>query len=410
MESTTGGTRAAAATTDARPSTGAAEPPAESSRREVSAGAHFAALDGYRALAAFMVVSTHIAFSTGAVTGSSLGHVLARFDFGVPLFFLMSGFLLYRPWARAALEGRARPDLRRYAIRRAARILPLYWLVVCATLLVVPEIRPVSSTVWWQHLLAVQIYTGPGAVEGLTQTWSLCTEIAFYIALPVIGAVALGRRGRAPRDPWRRQMRILGALVTVAVVFNLAKFNNWGLPGNAGYWLPAYLDWFAAGMALALVEVRSHQPDRPALVRWVVALGREQTATIVTGVAVFLVSTTPVAGAYDFNLTAPWESMIKHWLYLGAAALLLIPGIFGGDRGVRSVMSSSWPHRAGLISYGIFLWHLLLIRLIAPALGIAYFTGRGWLLALVVFPATIAVASVTYLLVERPAQRWAHRR
>jgi peptidoglycan/LPS O-acetylase OafA/YrhL len=163
-------------------------------------------------------------------------------------------------------------------------------------------------------------------------------------------------------------------------------------------------------MALALVEVRSHHPRPPRLVRWVLALGREQGATLVMAAALFLVSTTPIAGSYDFNPTAPWESMFKHWLYLGAAALFLIPGIFGSGRGLASFMASPLPHRVGLVSYGIFLWHLTLIRLIAPALGIAYFTGRGWLLALVVVPLTLALATVTYVLVERPAQRWAHRR
>ena len=134
-------------TTDDTVSTGtvSSTPSAESTQREVSAGAHFDALDGYRAIAALMVLLTHVATSTGvSVSAGVWGHVLARFDFGVPLFFLMSGFLLYRPWARASLEGRPRPDLRRYAIRRAARILPLYWVVVVVTLAFLPEIQPVT--------------------------------------------------------------------------------------------------------------------------------------------------------------------------------------------------------------------------------------------------------------------------
>ena len=84
---------------------------------------HFAGLDGYRAVAALMVVLTHVAFSTGVVvTQGTWGHLLGRLDFGVPLFFLMSGFLVYRPWVRRAFDGTTRPSLRRYAIRRAARL------------------------------------------------------------------------------------------------------------------------------------------------------------------------------------------------------------------------------------------------------------------------------------------------
>ncbi len=191
---------------------------AESDRREMSAGAHFAGLDGYRAVAALMVVLTHVAFSTGVVvTAGTWGHLLGRLDFGVALFFLMSGFLLYRPWARAAFDATPRPSLRRYAIRRAARILPLYWVVVVVTLLVLPEIQPVGTDQWWKHLLALQIYLPGGAIEGLSQTWSLCTEISFYVALPVLAVLAGSGRGR---DPWRRQVVLLATLVVVATTYN----------------------------------------------------------------------------------------------------------------------------------------------------------------------------------------------
>ncbi len=384
-------------------------PTAESHRREVSAGAHFPALDGYRAVAALMVVITHIAFSTGASATGAWGHTMARFDFGVPLFFLMSGFLLYRPWARAALEGRSRPNLRTYSIRRGARILPAYWAVVVVTLLLLPEIQPVPFDQWWRHMLAVQIYQPQGAIEGLSQTWSLCTEISFYVALPFLGALALGRRSRSPRSVWRRQMALLATLVVVATVFNVMKVNDIVLPLHAGYWLPAYLDWFAVGMGLALVEVRSRQPAPPSLVRGVLAAGREQVATLVIAVAVFAVAVTPVAGSYGFDPTGPWETLIKHWLYLGAATAFLIPGIFGGDRGVPALLSRPLPHRLGLISYGIFLWHLPILRWLMPAMGIPYFTGRGILVALVVIPVSVGVAAVSYAVVERPAQRYAHR-
>ena len=84
----------------------------------------FPLLDGYRAIAAFMVLTTHVAFNTGEIRTPVLGPLLGRMDFGVTLFFLLSGFLLYRPWARAAMVDRAGPAVGGYALRRAARILP----------------------------------------------------------------------------------------------------------------------------------------------------------------------------------------------------------------------------------------------------------------------------------------------
>lgn len=382
-----------------------------SHHREVSAGSRFPALDGYRAIAALMVLLTHVASSTGEVDKGVVGHVLGRFDFGVPLFFLMSGFLLYRPWVRAALEGRPRPGLRRYALRRAARILPLYWVVVVTTLLVLPEIQPVPRDQWWVHLLGLQIYQPQLALEGLGQTWSLCTEISFYVALPLLGLAALGRGGHAPDRAYRRQIALLVVMVVVATLWNGARAATPLLPFQSAFWLPAYLDWFAGGMLLAIVSVRRLQPDPPRLVRGLAELGSDARLCLVLALASFAVVLTPVGGAYAFGVgtTGPWEVVLKHWLYLVTAFLLLLPGVLDGGRGWPLLLTRSVPHRLGLISYGIFLWHLLLLRLLMPAMGIPYWSGRTWFVAAVLTVVTVAVATLTYRLVERPAQVWAHR-
>lgn len=382
---------------------------AEDRRREMSGGAHFAALDGYRALAAVMVVVTHVAYTTGFVLSGGLGHVLARFDFGVPLFFLMSGFLLYRPWVRTAFEGRARPDLRRYAVRRAARILPLYWLVVVVTLALLPELQPVAPQQWWVHLLGLQIYQPRGALEGLTQTWSLCTEISFYVVLPLLGAAAIGRRARSLDDAWRRQVVLLTAMVAVSVVSNVLLVSTALLPRQAGWWLPAYLDWFAAGMLLAVVEVRRRLPSPPRTVRVVDRAGADTVTCLVIAVSAFAIAVTPVGGAYDLSPTSPAQLLLKHVLYLVAAFFLLLPGVMHAGDGWPRALATSVPHRVGLVSYGIFLWHLVLLRGLMAALDLPFFSGGMWSLLALILPLTIVVAAVTYRLVERPAQRWAHR-
>jgi len=380
----------------------------ESSRREVSAGTHFAALDGYRAIAALMVVVTHIATTTNTVSGA-WGHIWGRFDFGVALFFLMSGFLLYRPWVRAALEGRPRPHLARYALRRAARILPLYWVVVVVTLRFLPDIQPVSGEQWWRHLLALQIYQVSGPVEGLYQTWSLCTEISFYVLLPLLGLAALGRTSKDPARAWRRQVTVLVVLVAVAAVYNGVRLVTDLLPFQANFWLPAYLDWFAAGMALALIEVRSRQPQPPRIVAVAVSLARDRTTALILAASVFAVACTPVAGSYLFTANTPWQNAIKHELYLLAAFFFLLPGVMASGTGWARILSTRVLAYLGLISYGIFLWHLMLLRLLLPAMGIAVFTGGALRVGAALLVLTIAISSVTYFLVERPAQRWAHR-
>src|ERR1700712_4014766 len=91
-----------------------------------------AALTGMRAIAALLVVGTHAAFGTGMLTHGYLGLTLARLEIGVSIFFVLSGFLLFRPWVRAAACGATPPTLSRYARHRFRRIMPAYLATVLA--------------------------------------------------------------------------------------------------------------------------------------------------------------------------------------------------------------------------------------------------------------------------------------
>ena len=98
----------------------------------------FPTLNAVRGTGALMVVATHSAFNTGQILRGWTGGVLARLDFGVPLFFILSGFLLSRPFFLAMARGDRRPSVRHYLWKRVLRVLPLYWVVVAVALLFDP--------------------------------------------------------------------------------------------------------------------------------------------------------------------------------------------------------------------------------------------------------------------------------
>lgn len=383
----------------------------------------FPLLDGYRAIAAFMVLTTHVAFNTGEILTPVLGPILGRMDFGVTLFFLLSGFLLYRPWARAAMTAGQGPGLGGYALRRAARILPAYWVMVAFTLLLLPEIQPVRWEAWPIHLGMLHIYVPGFTLEGLTQTWSLATEVAFYILLPVIAWVA-GRRGRGDADASARyQLVILAMAVLLAWAFTVLRVTGaLGTTTITGYWLPGFLDWFALGMAAAVIQVRLGMSDPP---RWMTGIRQVASATgwcllIAAGLAV--IAATPIAGPLTFDPAQPNSLVIKHLLYGAIAAFLLLPGFLGvGDtraQHARATESSWWARLLGspvmvylgAISYGVFLWHLVLLRFIQNGLGLEVFAGGFWIVWPLVVLASIGVASASWFLLERPILEWAHRR
>src|SRR5258705_6456505 len=86
------------------------------------------ALDGLRGLAALSVLSFHVwLYRVDRPHGSHptlVDKVLFEANLGLICFFVLSGYLLYRPFARAALTGSGRVRVRRFAARRVARIVP----------------------------------------------------------------------------------------------------------------------------------------------------------------------------------------------------------------------------------------------------------------------------------------------
>lgn len=382
-------------------------------------GRPFPLLDGYRAMAAFMVLTTHVAFNTGEILTPVLGPVLGRMDFGVTLFFLLSGFLLYRPWARAAMVDRDGPALGGYTLRRAVRILPAYWVMVVFTLLLLPEIQPVRWEAWPVHLGMLHIYIPGFTLEGLTQTWSLATEVAFYALLPLIAWLA-GRRGRGRPDASARyQLSVLIGAMVLALAFTILRVSGvLGTSTITGYWLPGFLDWFALGMAAAVLQVRLGLPHPPA---WMLSVRQVARATgwcLLVAAGLAAIATTPLAGPLTFDPAEPNSLVIKHVLYGVIAAFLLLPGFLGiGDSADPEVQRSWWGRLLaspvvvylGTISYGVFLWHLVLLRLIQEGLGFQVFTGGFWIVWPLVVLASIAVATASWLILEKPLLEWAHR-
>src|SRR3954451_5306241 len=95
----------------------------------------FPLVDSMRAIAALAVFGTHVAFFMGAYDGSPIGPYAQRLDVGVTGFFLISGFLLYRPFVLARQGGDALPAVGAYAWRRGLRIAPAYWVALTVSAL-----------------------------------------------------------------------------------------------------------------------------------------------------------------------------------------------------------------------------------------------------------------------------------
>ena len=208
----------------------------------------FPALDGLRAMAAFFVLLTHAGFLTATYSLGAVGAVLARMDIGVAIFFCLSGFLLSRPYLAAELSQRPRPSLRRYGWHRAIRILPAYWVALTVVLLTLA--RGVPADVLMSNVTLTQVYTND-ELPGFTQTWSLCTEVAFYALLPLI-APWIFRSAARSTTMLAIRLCCIGGIAFFWIVAVVGDFLPLG--AYAAQWLPGHLDWFAAGMLIAVAE------------------------------------------------------------------------------------------------------------------------------------------------------------
>jgi peptidoglycan/LPS O-acetylase OafA/YrhL len=365
------------------------ESTAGGSRRRLSG------IEGLRGIAAIAVLAYHVWLYAAPSAdrfdlGGPLTKLFANMLAGVTLFFVLSGFLLYRPYVGALVRGTPLPPLRGYLRNRALRILPAYWFVLgCVALAFDHELlrRPPQLLA---NMFFLQDYV-PGYMPvsngiGIVPAWSLCVEVVFYLLLPLLAVGA----ARLPLSPARRAWAGPAVLVAVGVAAKIAaRTVATGTMWDAAF--PIHADWFAAGMAIAVARVhwedgRLRRP-RPRAARGIALLG---VLTCVGGVEL-----------YDKGLLSATEYQTP--IAVGFALLLGLLVVGGEQTRVARALSSRALTVAGLGSYSLFLWHDPLLRALRDA-GLTLGGSGGFVADLLIVGAVAGVWSVvTYLWVERPA-------
>lgn len=388
--------------------------------RERSGGVHFPCLDGYRAIGMVMVVLTHVNFSTNHFDEARLGPYLARLDIAVPMFFIMSGFLLFRPYVLAQLDEADGPAAGRFLRRRALRIFPAY-LIALAGIVAIWGAGPIDGLWDWVVNLALLQQFGVEEPYRITQAWAIGVELSFYLLLPLVAA-GLARL-TASRPVANRigimystvgSMFLAGTLFRVAVVTLEPSWQSWSL-----LWLPMYLDFFAIGMALAVASAAQHSGrDLPGPLAW---LGHHPGLSWGIAFAVFALVAQLDAPPEPFGLNGN-EYLPRQLGYGLAAFVWLAPALFGDQSTGRLRALLSWRPLvyAGGLSLSFYLWHLdvmgqvkewtvpgyaVLTERAEHAVGLASlatFTGNFWIISFWTIVLAGAIAAVAHHLVEMP--------
>jgi peptidoglycan/LPS O-acetylase OafA/YrhL len=383
---------------------------------------HFPCFDGLRAIAAVSVLVFHAATSSDFSAVSRYWIYSRKLNIGVAVFFLISGFLLYRPFVASHLSKGASPAAGRFWFRRLLRIVPAYWLALTIITYVLHDAYPAKG--WWGVVVVYgfgQIYFLSQASAGLPQAWTLCVEMSFYLFLPLYAGL-IGLRRSSPQRQFIRELVGLGVLTIGGFAYRtwvllypqcpksqgLACLNHVPFVNYTRDWLPSYVPWFAAGMFLAVMSAwiveRERQPSwlNHPLFPWVSWIGAAGAFWWLAHLR------TPNTAFPSISVGVNTAGYVLSAVF---ALLLLLPAVFGPQGvGVIRGFLRCWPVASiGVISYGIYLWHAAWINQCLEFFG----HGVNWgsvpalgFLVLCVLALSIASASGSYFALERPVLRY----
>jgi peptidoglycan/LPS O-acetylase OafA/YrhL len=339
--------------------------------------AHFPQLDGFRGLAALLVVAGHVLeFSTARSRLQVFGESIAQL--GVLLFFVLSGFLitglLYRERATSKDV-----DLRRFYARRVLRLAPalLLFLGVC---LVLVEIKAITDIPKYEFIVCLlylrNIY---GRSQSLGHLWSLALEEQFYLVWPWFMKFI------------RRDRLLTFAFCATALIslFRMVEIRLALFSYDSGVYYER--PWFrfdsiliGCCVALTLLEGR-------AMFRFLF-IGASDLSKTISWCLLFL--------------WTAWGEGLSHTFYITLqmilAAFVLCQLILVPRGKIFALFCSTWLRYCGKISYSLYLWQQLFLVVKDPSWGLV----RAFPINLL---APFACAMLSYHLVEIPALKLKHR-
>jgi peptidoglycan/LPS O-acetylase OafA/YrhL len=370
-------------------------------------------LDSLRALATLAILLVHTFGPSGVHANDALRPYSSRFSWPATVLMLLSAFLVYRPWVRAALDDRPWPSTRLYGWTRFVRVAPPYWVALTVTALWVTTggLGVFTARGIPTYYGFAQIYWRETVLGGIAIAWFLCVLVVFYMFLP---AYARLMRRWVVGDRRQRYHALLAgclALIAVSVLYKVV-ISLAGATSNPAFsqLLPAYMDWLATGMAFAVLGVwlAGRAPAERRLPAPLRPLDRfPSLGLLLFALAYWAVAHLGIEGAY----VQPGEHLQylgQHTLYLAMALGLFLPLAFGNPRRglTRRVLGSRPLLALSVISYGILLYHLAVIEQLKSW----HFDPGSGVVSYVVWPiVTLALAIplglLSRLMIERPLQR-----
>jgi peptidoglycan/LPS O-acetylase OafA/YrhL len=387
--------------------------------------AEIRALDGLRAVAALSIVLFHLLLFTRVEYqpwSQAVGNFWYVLATGVQLFFTLSGFLLFRPYALALLTGKPLPSTARFYKKRALRILPAYW--VALAILLALNWQTAKDPAWLNgltHALFVHDIFPRYNRDLDGPFWTLAVEAQFYLLLPWIAAGVAWAVGHAPRGgrPQTAPRVIAGLLCMIVASLTIRWFGiqvMGSLPTSApnADWASTALWWLGLlingmqGKFLTVFLVGAIAATLYVAARDLGGVRHERLRPIGNALALFGVAVmVPCAISWPagdalYQAGAQWGwDVLLYPLATGVGYSAILLGVVWGGARLRRPFERPALRFIGFISYSLYIWHLPILQgNIAPLQPVPLIVR----LALV-----FAVSYLSYQLVERPFLQRHHR-
>jgi peptidoglycan/LPS O-acetylase OafA/YrhL len=341
-------------------------------------------VESVRALAAIGVVEYHtmLLAIVGRHRYSQLDVTVARWGIApIYIFFALSGYLIFRPFARRDYGAGGRVNLAHYSLNRVVRLLPIYYVAV--TLLLLVRTHTGLGGDWWRFFVFAQAYSVHTATKLDAPLWTLVVELQFYLVLPFLAfAVA-----RVSRRSALKAALILICIGAASLAYH-ASARNEATHLIAHLSFPANFVFIVVGMIIAVIET---QWAALPLHRIPVVL-RSSGTWLIAGVALW-----PLA-----HRGADSVALLASFLIVGSVILPL------GSSPLVELLDWRPLATLGIATYSLYIWHFPLIQGLVSlrVLRFSFFLDAAIAIAI-----CGAAALLSYRFIEAPflrlRRRWA---
>jgi len=355
---------------------------------------------GIRGVAAMGTLVAHCWFMALSRNTYRIEDLLPQMDGTLPvslagvigIFYTITGFALYGRWIKNWQAGTT-VSTSAYFIRRAGRIIPLYWVTLAVGIGILyfaskgqEQLWPVFSSIW-PHVFFLQNYFESTYLTLSMVSYTLAIDVAFYVALPFIGFFTSRLRS------FGQQWMLLAVLMGIAVAWRVLALSSpafYYAGETSNYTLTFsllwYLPFFVVGMGCRLLVAK---PPKIKLTPFVTV--------------VFIVFETALWFASGLNETygSLYFTFLNSFIAGSIASFVLVTG-----RGFALEMLRSQPLLLlGVLSYGVFLWQIPVLF----ALRATDMIHTGFLGTLAItLPITLLLSAITFVMIERPSVRISH--